>query len=82
MRIESNVNYCKVKKILIDLLEIDETTQDEELNQDSIGKWDSSMHLNIIMEVESQFKISFKIEQVTAIRSLEDILHYLNQMIK
>ncbi len=69
----------KLKNILTDLLGIDETTPDEEINQDSIGEWDSSMHLTIIMEIEAQFKISFNIEQVTAIRSLEDILYYLEQ---
>lgn len=75
-------NYDKLKRILIDILGLEDNMHDEEINQDNLSEWDSAMHLNIIMEIESAFKVSFKIDQVVEMRSLEDVWYYLKQKLQ
>jgi acyl carrier protein len=75
----NNSEHKKLKKILIDFLEIAEDTPDEEISQDFLETWDSAMHLNIVMEIESQFSIAFNIEDIIHMRSLEEISYYIDK---
>ncbi|BCJ94411.1 hypothetical protein acsn021_19800 [Anaerocolumna cellulosilytica] len=76
---KNNHDHKKLRKILIDFLEIAEDTPDEEINQDLLASWDSSMHLTIVMEIESQFNIAFNIEDIIQMRSLEEISYYIDK---
>lgn len=67
-------NDQKLAGLLYRLLEVDPGTEPEEISQDTYKQWDSSKHLSLIMELEALFGLSFKIEDVTEMRSFDDIV--------
>jgi acyl carrier protein len=50
----------------------------EETTKADIENWDSLSHLTLILELESAFNLSFEIEQIEQIKSVKDILTYIN----
>lgn len=50
----------------------------EETTKADVENWDSLSHLTLILELESAFNISFEIEQIEQIKSVKDILAYIN----
>ncbi|MGZ7443447.1 hypothetical protein [Paenibacillus sp. TH7-28] len=59
-------------------LEIPRCTNPSDVNQDTIETWGSSRHLSLIMEIESAFGISFRIEEVMNARSFDDLAYLLS----
>ena len=49
-----------------------------EMTKDEIASWDSIAHLNLIVELEDQLDISFKIEEIENIPSLSRLLSLIN----
>lgn len=50
-----------------------------EMTKDEIASWDSIAHLNLIVELEDQLDISFKIEEIENIPSLSRLLSLINE---
>ena len=40
----------------------------------SLKNWDSLGHLNLMLEIESKLDIKFTTDQITSIKSIEDII--------
>lgn len=53
----------------------------EELNEDTaygtIGKWDSFMHMRMVMEIEEEYDVEIPIEDIPNIKSLKDFYKYI-----
>ena len=60
----------RIKEVLATVLkqEVDDTT-----SQTNCSDWDSLRHLNIIVELEMAFDISFEPEEMGEIKSVSDI---------
>ena len=56
-------NEEKLKKTFSKILKINKSKISENLNTKNCEKWDLA-HLNIILSLESEFKISFDIDKV------------------
>ena len=67
----------KVLEILKDLFELDGI--DENCSQETIAKWDSMGHLNLMVELEMAFDVSFEPYEMAAIHSFGDIIQVLKQ---
>jgi acyl carrier protein len=67
-----------VKEILSDTLEIDIESITVDSSQSTIKEWDSLRHLNLIVEIEDKFNVSFEPEEIGEMTSVEKILNYLN----
>ena len=67
----------KVLEILKNLFELD--TIDETCSQSTCEKWDSMMHLNLIVELEAEFGVSFEPEEIGEMQSYEDVIIYLKK---
>lgn len=52
---------------------------DEKMTKKEISDWDSIAHLNLIIELEDTFKISFTTEEIQYIDSIEKILKLVNE---
>lgn len=65
----------KVLEILKNLFELD--TIDETCSQATCEKWDSMMHLNLIVELEAEFGVSFEPEEIGAMQSYKKIVEVL-----
>lgn len=45
----------------------------ENISQKNCSKWDSLNHLNLIIELETEFDISFEPEEIALMKTLNDI---------
>jgi acyl carrier protein len=62
-----------LKKVFPDLENIH-----NELNKDDVPEWDSINHLNLIIELEDEFNVSFSSDEIQEINSIEKILRFIN----
>jgi len=58
-----NVTELKLKKVLADIFKIEITSVNEDTSVDTVERWDSLNHLNLILALESEFGVSFTEEQ-------------------
>lgn len=64
----------KIKEVLSEVLEIDISEITDDLNQENCLKWDSLQHLNIMVELEEVFELSFEPEEIADMITLEKII--------
>ena len=57
----------KIVKIVSEILEIE---VNENSSQNNCDKWDSLKHLNIIVELESNFDVTFEPEEIAKMKSI------------
>jgi acyl carrier protein len=58
-----------LKKILSDLFMIDASKINDDTSVDTVPKWDSLKHLNLVLALEEQFKISLSEQETVEILS-------------
>jgi len=63
----------RLKAILSDVLEIDETSITDETSPENVDTWDSMNGLVLVTELETQFKIQFTMEEVTSVKNVGEI---------
>lgn len=56
---------------------VEPTEIDGDTSCQEYEKWDSMMHLRLVMEAEEQYGIEIPMEEVPNIRTLEDIYKYI-----
>ncbi len=64
----------KIKEVLSEVLEMDNSEITDDLNQENCLKWDSLQHLNIMVELEEAFDLSFEPEEIADMITLEKII--------
>lgn len=67
----------KVIEILKEVLE--DNNVNLETSQDNNSNWDSLRHLNLVVELETEFDYSFEPEEIASMKSVNDILNILNK---
>lgn len=67
----------KVKEILKQVLQMDQI--DGDISSSSCEKWDSMAHINLIVELEMNFDVSFEPEEIAEMSSLSAIVAVLNR---
>lgn len=72
-------NETKLKKLMSDLFQIEPSEIDDETSVDSVAKWDSLSHLNLVLGLEETFKVTFTEEQSVEILSYPLILVVLQE---
>jgi len=68
----------KIKKIVKNVLELDIVP--DNLSQDNCEKWDSLIMLRLIVEIESEFDISFEPEDIVEMKSLDTIVKKVEEI--
>ena len=69
----------RLEKVIREVFEIDAGSIDENWTSDDIPDWDSVGHLNLIMEIEKEYRIKFEIEEMFEIEKLGDIHRLLQK---
>jgi acyl carrier protein len=69
----------KIKELLKRVLGLEEVLED--ISQKNCEKWDSLHHLNVIIELETEFNVSFEPEDIAEMRSLQEIENKLKDML-
>ena len=67
----------KILNIIKDVFELEDI--DNNVSQDNCIKWDSLNHLNLILEIEMEFDVSFDPEEIAEIKSSSNILSLLKK---
>ena len=67
----------KILNIIKDVFELEDI--DNNISQDNCIKWDSLNHLNLILEIEMEFDVSFDPEEIAEIKSASIILSLLKK---
>lgn len=64
----------RILKIMAEVFEMN--TQDfyDSINQEHIDNWDSLRHLNLVVELEEAFEVSYEPEEIAVMTSIEKIL--------
>jgi acyl carrier protein len=60
----------RIKKVVSQVLK---TAINDNTSQDSCAAWDSLHHLNLIIELEIEFDISFEPEEIACMKSIDAI---------
>lgn len=54
---------------------------DETCSQKNCEKWDSMNHLNLVVELEMEFDVSFEPEEIAQMRSFDEVLRTVKSKI-
>jgi acyl carrier protein len=68
-----------VKSIMANVFRTDIKNITEDLNQKDVVFWDSLRHLNLIVELEEKFDISFEPEEISEMVTFKKVIYYVNQ---
>jgi len=69
----------KIKQILSEVLEIELNQINDEFNQNDCTKWDSIHHLNLVVDLETEFDIDLEPEEIAIMTSLSEIISIVKQ---
>jgi len=69
----------KLKSILSMILEIEESSINDQTSPDNVESWDSFNALMIVSELEKEFKVRFTMDEVTAVKCVKDIKESLKR---
>lgn len=59
------------------VMEVDPSELDENTAYGSIEKWDSLMHMRMVMEIEEEYDVEIPIDEIPNIKSLKDFYKYI-----
>lgn len=66
-------------EFLAGVMDVDPATVNENTEYGTFEKWDSMMHMRLVMEVEEQYDTEIPIEEIPDIKKLGDFLKYIQQ---
>jgi acyl carrier protein len=69
----------KVKSIMANIFRTSIENITDDLNQKDVTFWDSLRHLNLIVELEEKFEISFEPEDIAEMTTFKMVIFYINQ---
>ena len=67
----------RVKQIMADLFDINPKKINKSTSMDNVDSWDSLKHINLILELEQEFKISLDTKEIESMLSFNEILKTL-----
>jgi len=67
----------KVKEILAETLGLNQSDIHADFKQENCAEWDSLQHLNIMVELEEVFEVSFEPEEISEMISLDKIIEVI-----
>lgn len=69
----------KLKKIIADVLGLDETSITQSFSYRDTDRWDSLKHMEIITSLEQNYSVTFTVDEIVNMTSVEEIMRILNQ---
>jgi acyl carrier protein len=70
------------ERILKIISQVLKTEVDENASQNSIPQWDSLRHLNLVIELEVEFDVSFEPEEIAEMKSVSKIEELIESKIR
>jgi acyl carrier protein len=69
----------QVKRIMADVLDLDDGAIDESTARENVDTWDSMKHITLCLALEEEFKVSFDVQEIEAMTTYPDVLDVLQQ---
>jgi acyl carrier protein len=64
----------QILEIMAEVLEINTQDFPDTINQEYLDNWDSLRHLNLVVELEEAFGVSYEPEEIAVMTSIEKIV--------
>ena len=61
---------------IAEIMEVDSSELSEDTARGQFSKWDSLMHMRLVMEVEEKYDTEIPIDEVPEIKTLKDLYKY------
>ncbi|MDT3386357.1 MAG: acyl carrier protein [Bacteroidota bacterium] len=61
------------------VMEVDPKKLNENTSYGSIEKWDSLMHMRMVMEIEEEYDVEIPIDEIPSIKTLKDFYKYIER---
>lgn len=71
----------RIKKVMADVLGIDEASITESSSPDTIKNWDSLRHMNLIVALEEEFDVQFDETEMAEMTSFTAIVQALTKLV-
>ena len=73
------MNKASIIEIFNDILDLDEGCVTQDSTPEDIDNWDSMSNVNIIVALEEEFRIKFKLEDIQDARTVNDFINLVNK---
>ena len=73
--------YSKLTKIFREVFEDDEIVLNPQSKDDKTRGWDSLKHVRLMLTVEKGFSVKFANSEMVRVKSLDDLVHLINQKV-
>lgn len=70
---DMNTIYAKLNKIFRDVFDDDSITVTPKTTADDIDDWDSLEHITLISAVEREFKMKFKMGEISSMKNVGEM---------
>ena len=74
------LNENKLKKIMAIMLKVDLSEINEDSSMDNVASWDSLRHMNLVIALEEEFRVTIPDEDAANITSYKLIKLVLNDL--
>jgi acyl carrier protein len=68
-----------VKRIMADILEVDERSINDDTEMGVVEQWDSGNHISLVLALEEEFGVSFEVSEIEAMTSFPDVVSTLER---
>lgn len=72
----------RLQEIFRDIFDDDELIIKEDMSANDIEDWDSLAQINLIIAIEKEFKVKFKLDEVSNLKNIGEMLELLSKKTK
>ena len=72
----------RLQEIFRDIFDDEELIIREDMSANDIEDWDSLAQINLIIDIEKEFKVKFNLEEVSSLKNIGEMLELLSKKIK
>ena len=76
------MNISLVIEVFNDILDLETGQLTQESTPEDIDEWDSMANVNIIVALEEEFKIKFKLEDIQDVKTVNDFINLVGSYTK
>ena len=73
------MSVSTIIEIFEDILDVKKGTVKLSSNSSDINEWDSIATVNIIVALEDEFRIKFKLEDIQTVKSVQDFVYLVQE---
>jgi acyl carrier protein len=73
--------FDRLTEVFIDVFDEDDITLSDNTTADDIDEWDSLEHITLITAVEKEFKIRFKMSEVSSMKNVGEMVDIIESRI-